>query len=874
MNKPINPPKLPLCFFRWFCHHEYREDIEGDLLEQFEKRVEEKGLLMAKGLFGLEVLMLLKPGIIRPLEGTQKLNHYGMLKNHIKITLRYLACHKAFTFINLVGLTTGILVCFFALLFVEFELSYDKYHENGRHIYRLVTDVQTPTGTRLESSAVPMAPAVAANFPNVADYARVFPDYMIVQSGPETFMREDLAYADESVFSVFTLPLIARNSERLLGSPYEAVLSERAADKYFGTTDCLGKQLTLDGSTNVYVSAIMKDMPYNSHFRTDIFLSIKLLTEVWNPGIKDNWYGFGTYAYLLLQNEPNIESFSEELTRLVAEHTNKEHGTYSMAVEPLTDLYLHAEARGFRTGSSVTGSINNVYILAIVAFLVLAIAGFNFVNLSTALSLNRAKEISVRKVLGAAKRQLLIQFLLDAIFLSLVAFVLALTLFFLLSPFFNQLAGKPISTNVFNHLSFIGRLLVLTLGLGLLSGIYPAFFLSGVDPVSGLKGKVKPGTKGHSIRKSLVVSQFFFSVMLIVSTLAVYRQLQFMQHKDLGYSKEQKLVLDFYFDERIRENEKAVKQELLAVPGVTGVSMSSSVPGNIDRRYNLLIPGADGTITSFVSDLYRVDFDFIDQYKMEVVAGRAFREELQSDVRGAVILNETAVKTLGYADPADIIGKSYEQQNWWRGTVIGVVRDFHFKSLKEKIEPLALQVDPSRYTLLTLDVSGTNMHEIVDRLESKWADFGPRRPFSYYFADQAYQAQYETEGRFGKLILIFASIALLLSVLGLLGLSALDTRQRAKEIGIRKILGASPSSLLGLLSKNFLILVVVASVLAVPVTFFGLKTWLEGFAYRVDVEWWLFAIAIAVVVVLSILVIASQVLKAAVANPIHALKDE
>jgi putative ABC transport system permease protein len=874
MNKSTRPPKLPLRFFRWFCHPDYREDIEGDLTERFEKRVVERGAFLAKIFFGLEVLMLLRPDIIRPFEGVHQLNHYGMLKNHLKITLRYLKSHKAFTFINLVGLTTGILVCFFALLFVEFELSYDKYHEKAENIYRLVTDLQTPNGTRLESSSLPMAPAVAANFPEVADYARVFLDYMIVQSDPQTFMREDLAYADASVFSVFTLPLVASNTATALDAPYDAVLSETAAFKYFGTTDCLGKQLTLDGCTNVYVVGVMKDMPYNSHFRTDIFLSIKLLTEIWNPGLGDNWYAFGTYAYLLLQNKPDISRFNEELTSLVAQHVDAEKGRHSMSIEPLTELYLHAESRGFRTGSSVTGSISSVYILAIVALLVLSIAGFNFVNLSTALSLNRAKEISVRKVLGAAKRQLLFQFLADAVFLSLVAFALALAAFILLSPFFNQLVGKPISTNIFNHLGFVGILLALTVGVGLLAGIYPAFFLSGFDPVSGLKGKVKSGTHGHSIRKSLVVAQFFFSVMLIASTLGVYRQLHFMQDKELGYSKEQKLVLDFYFDEHIRDNEKTVKQELLAVPGVTAVSMSSCVPGNIDRRYNMLIPGADGAITSYVSDLYRVDFDFIDQYKMEIVAGRGFQEELQSDVTGAVIINETAARTLGYAVPAEVVGKSFEQQNWHKGTVIGVVKDFHFKSLKERITPLALQIDPSRYTLLTLDVLGNNMHDVVDRLEEKWADFGPKRPFSYYFADQAYQAQYQSEDRFGKLVLIFASIALLLSILGLLGLSALDTRQRAKEIGIRKILGASPSSLLGLLSKDFLLLVLVASVLAVPVTFLGLSSWLEGFAYRTNVEWWLFAIAIAVVIVLSTLIIASQVLKAALANPIHALRDE
>lgn len=874
MNSSSTPPKLPLRFFRWFCHPDYLEDIEGDLLERFYGRVEEKGVFRAKAFFVLEILKLLRKDIIRPLEGTQKLNHYGMLKNHLKITLRYLLHHKAFTLINLVGLTTGILVCFFVLLYVDFELRYDTYHENADCIYRLVTDVRTSTGTRPESSATPLASAVADNFPEVVDYSRVFLDYMIVQASPEKFMREDLAYADGSVFSVFTLPLIASNTDTLLESPYETVLSESAAKKYFGTTDCLGKRLTLDGSTHVYVSAVMQDMPHNSHFRTDMFLSMKLLTEVWNPGRKNNWNAFGTYTYLLLQDHADIGRLNEEVTALVNNRVNNEEVSYSMSLEPLKSLYLYADPRGFRTGSSVTGDINNVYILVVVALLVLLIAGFNFVNLSTALSLNRAKEISVRKVLGAARQQLMVQFLADAILLSFIAFLVALTLFILLSPFFNQLVGKPVSTNIFDHLGFAGSLLGLTLVVGLLSGIYPAFFLSGFDPVNGLKGKLKSGTHGSMLRKGLVTSQFFFSVMLIASTLGVYRQLHFMQNKDLGYKKEQKLILDFYFDRNIKDNEQLVKQELLTVPGVTSVSMSSCVPGNIDRRFNTMIPGPDGLMGSFLADLYWIDFDFLDQYEMEVVAGRGFQEALQSDIGNAMILNETAARALGYADPGEVIGQPFEQWNRWKGTVVGVVKDFHFKSLKEKIEPLTFQLGPSHFTFITLEIAGTNMHETIDKLESKWTEFGPRRPFSYFFADQAYQAQYEAEDRFGKLILSFASVALLLSVLGLLGLSALDTSQRAKEIGIRKILGATPANLLGLLSKDFLILVLVASALAVPVTFLGLTSWLEGFAYRISPEWWLFATAILVVFVLSILIIASQVIKASLANPINALRDE
>lgn len=874
MSSEEKPPQLLLRFFRWFCHPDYREDVEGDLLERFDKRVHNKGVMRARVQLAIDVLKLLRPEIVRPFGRGAGLNHFSMLKNHTKITLRYLLRQKAFTAINLVGLTTGILVAFFALLYVDFELSYDSYHEHGDRIYRLVTDIESPAGTQLESASIPMGPAVADNFPEVAGYARVFLDYMIVQSSPEIYMREDIAYADGSVFSVFTLPLVLHQTEKLLDSPYEAVLSETAAMKYFGTTACLGKQLTLDGGTHVYVTGVMHDMPVNSHFRTDIFLSLKLLTDVWNPVRKTSWSLFGAYTYLLLNDAPSLEEFEQRVTTFVNARIDKPATTYRMSLEPLSSLYLLAEPRGYRTGSSAAGDINSLVILVVVAVLVLAIAGFNFVNLSTALSLNRAKEISVRKVLGIGRSQLATHFMSDAILLAAVAFAMAAVLFVVLLPAFHEVAGKPVGTQAFANPGAIGALLGLTLVVGAIAGIYPAVFLSGFSPVYGLKGRLKLGGEGFSVRKALVTAQFFFSLVLIASTIGVYQQLQYLKNKDLGYAREQKLILDFYFDKNIISNEQLVKQEFLKIPGVKSVSMSSCVPGSTGRRFDTSVPGPDGAPSGFVAELYWIDVEFLRQYQIEVVAGRGFEEELRSDVGSAMILNESAVAALGYHDATEVIGKPFEQGGRWSGTVVGVVKDFHFRSLRSQIEPLTFQRNPVHFTFITVEVDAASPQATIAKLERRWAGFGPSRPFSYYFADQAYQAQYEADDRFGSLIFAFASVALLLSVLGLLGLSSLDMQRRAKEISIRKILGATSAGLVGLLSRDFMRLIVVAALPAIPVTAFALGSWLDGFAYRKAIEWWLFAVALGIVVVLSGLTIGSQVLKAALVNPVKYLKNE
>ncbi len=873
-DKP-SPPKIPVLFFRWFCHPELLKYIEGDLIELFDENVKREGLKKAKWLFAWDVLKLFRPSIIRPVGGTLRLNHFGLFKNHMKITFRYLQKHKSLTFINLVGLTIGLLVCFFALIYVDFELSYDAYNEKADNIYRLVTDVKTASGTKLQSSSIPMAPAMAESFPEITGFTQVFLDYMIVQSSLDNYTREDVAYTDASLFSLFTLPLLTGNPNKVFDTPYSVVLSESAAIKYFGSTNCIGEQIILDGSTSVYVTGVMKDMPQNSHFRIDILLSMSLLTDVWNPSIKKNWTLFGCYTYLLLEEYPDLTSLHAKLTDFVSNRIDQSESRYEMSLEPLKSIYLHADPRGWRTGSSVAGNIKNIYILAIIAIFVLFIAGFNFVNLSTALSLNRVKEISIRKVLGVEKRHLVFQFLWDALLFSFVAYGFAAILFVLISPYFQILVGKQISVDIIDHAHHFGWLLVLTLFLGIFSGIYPAYFLSGFNAINGIKGKfVSGGLHGFNMGKVLVVTQFFISIVLISSTIVVYQQIQFMLNKDLGYDRKQKLILDFYFDRNIKENGKFVKQQLMAIPGVEQISMSSCVPGQTNRRFNTKIQGAGGETQNFQADVYWVDFDFLDQYRIEVVAGRAFQKDLQSDIKNAMIMNETAARELGYSNLNEVIGKEFEQWNRWRGTVVGVVKDFHIYSLKEIIQPLTIQIDPVRFTFITLDISSHNINETIAILKEEWMKLGPKRPFSYYFADQAYQAQYNTEDRFGKLILYLASIAVLLSCLGLLGLSSLSTASRTKEMGIRKILGATPVALLGLLTKDFLRLVIIASIIAIPVSIFGLNNWLENFAYRIDLHWILFVVATFVALGVSLMTIGSQVIKVSFSNPVKCLGDE
>ncbi len=796
-----------------------------------------------------------------------------MLKNNFKTAFRYLWSHKIFSGINLIGLATGLCVCFFALLYVHFELSYDNYNQKGDRIYRLVTDLKTSAGTNYESASAPMAPAIQASFPEVQAATRIFLDYLIVQKDQNNFGEEAIAYADSSLFSVFTLPLVKGNASTVFNTPFNIVLSETAAKKYFGKEDPVGKTLLIDGKNSATVTGVMKDIPYNSHLRVDILVSMSTLLKEYAPGMNTKWNKFGFYTYILLPENYSPSKLAAKLPEFVKQNMDESQVKYSLSLEPLKDVYLKGKSRGSRTGSSISGNINNVYIFSLIAIFVLFIACFNFINLTTAFSLQRAKEIGVRKVMGASKKQLIFQFLIDAVFLCLIAFAIAIFLSVLLLPLFNQLSGKIISTTIFKHVNYIGLLLFIAVSIGFLSGIYPAFFLSDFQPISSLKGKFILGSKGITLRKTLVIAQFSISIILIVATIVVYTQLHFMQNHELGFKKDHQLVIDFHFDNRIIDHDETVKQQLMSLPGISMASMSSAIPGRYNHTFPTEIEDPNKGMLELRSNSYFVDYDFLDQYQIKLIAGRSFSKGITSDLRNSMIINEAALKSLGYNDPNAAIGKHFVQRGN-TGTIIGVIKDFHFHSFTEEVHPLTLMVSPGFFTFLTLNISSQNLQATVNSLENKWKELVPGMPMIYFFSDDAYNAQYKAEARFGKLFMCFAIIAIVISCLGLLGLSAFSTAKRTKEIGIRKVLGSSVSGIVTLLNKDFLMPVLVAFIISIPIAWFGMNKWLQEFAYRINISWWIFALAGMSALIIALVTISFQAIKAAVANPVESLRSE
>ncbi len=514
-----------------------------------------------------------------------------------------------------------------------------------------------------------------------------------------------------------------------------------------------------------------------------------------------------------------------------------------------------------------------MYIFTVVAGLVLLIASFNFVNLTTALSLQRAKEIGIRKAVVASRLQLIFQFLVDALLLTSLAFVLSVLLSLLFLPFFHQLAGKIIINHIFEDIAIIGLMGIISLTVGLLSGMYPAFFLSGFQPSVSLKGLFFSAANGAFLRKALVVGQFTISIILIIATLVFYMQVNHMQNDALGFKKEHQLVIDFQFDGRILKHQATIRQELLRLPGITEVSLSSTVPGRANHTFPTQMENAAQEMQDFQSDVYFIDHDYLAQYQIEVIAGRGFSSQILSDEKQAMLINETAVKKLGYLNPQDAVGKKFSQLNV-DGRIIGVIKDFHFQSFEEHIQPLSLRVAPGFFTLMNLNISSENMQASIERVKEKWQELAPEVPMVYFFADEAFDALHKKEEQFEKLFICFSSLAIFISCLGLLAISIMSTSQSIKEIGIRKILGASVASLCLLLSKGDIKLILIALCIAIPIANYFGGEWLEHFAYRISISWWMFVLAGLMVLLISILTVASQTLKAARQNPVESLRDE
>jgi putative ABC transport system permease protein len=689
----------------------------------------------------------------------------------------------------------------------------------------------------------------------------------LVERADKKFYEEWVMIAEGDIFDVLTIPFISGNSDQALDRPRTVVITERIARKYFGPEDPLNKTLGLWGNP-VEVTGVIKNCPDNTHLRYDIIVSLNGFEEVWNL---DNWGWTGFYAYVKLKPHTDSELFEKKIHHIADMYIGgklKEWGqSFTFFLQPIPSIHLNS-----RLNMEIVspGNLRDIYIFSIIGFLILLISCINFTNLSTARSTNRAKEIGVRKVVGAHRVQLARQFLWESMLASIISMVIALIIVGGVLPHFNKLTGQEFSLRYSLKPIVLLTLIGISLLVGVIAGTYPAFLLSRFQPARILKGSTGPDSRGNVIRKVLVLAQFSITIVLIIGTLGVYKQISFMKNMYLGFDKEQKLIIPGDVGERY----ESVKAELLKHPSITGATAAWNVPGRLANLIEAHLVGEEEDKAQSMN-FYYVDHDFIPLYDIEMVAGRPFQEEIRSDINDSFILNETAVRAFGFSSPEAVLGKKmYEGGSGGIGTIIGVTKDFFYKGLQTKVEPLVMQVRPEFFSTISLEIRTDNLRETLAFVENKWNELRLGRLFSYFFLDQDFNRHYHNEENLGRLYASLTLLALFISCLGLAGLSAFTAEQRTKEIGIRKILGASVFNIVFLLLSEFTKWVIVASIMAWPVAYFFMQKWLQGFAYRTNIGLSMFVFSAALAFFISVLTVSYQSLKAAVANPVDSLRYE
>ncbi len=779
-----------------------------------------------------------------------------MLRNYLKIAYRNLKRRKGYTFINVGGLGLGLACCFLIMLFVRHELSFDRFHEKAERIYRILpADEQGPAASTPSATG----PDVAAVFPGVEAFVRVRPygsPYLKVDGRSRRV--SDYFKADPSFFEVFDFPLLRGNPETALIDPHSLVLTESSARALFGSENPMGKTVTYGDDIELTVTGVMADVPANSHLQFSYLGSFNMLPELRGEGALHNYTDLNYHTYLLLQQGTDAAALERQMSELVAER----YEGYSVRLQPLTNIHF---ATDIRFDAAITRSIRYLYVFSAVALLILLIACVNFTNLATARATQRAKEVGVRKAVGAQRRQVVFQFLGESVLLSLLALGLAFVLVMLLMPTFGTVIGAEV--NLGGSLDVIVLFIGIGLAAGLLAGSYPAFYLSAFRPARVLKGDQAQQRSGRWLQKALIVFQFAAAIVLLVGTFTVYDQLHFMRSQDLGFEEEH--VLFFQAPASVESGYDAFKQELLQNPQIQSVALSTP-PGRVgtNRGYNW--PGATREEDEG-DDFWTIiaGSGYLETMGIDLKAGRAFAS--MADTQDVYILNETAVQMLEWEDP---VGHSFRAWDRPMGRVIGVVEDFHFQSLHSQIEPVVINFKPGWVSTVAVRVAPGALPGALDYIQSVWDRFSPGYAFNYTFLDEDFGRAYAAEEALIQRFGFFAAGAILIACLGLFGLAAYAAERRTKEIGVRKVLGASTPGLMALLSKDFLMLVGIAFVIAAPLAYYAMNRWLQDFAYRIDIGVGVFALAGVLAVLIALATVSYQALRAALADPVEALRSE
>ena len=847
--------------------------VMGDFEEIYNELYKSEGFFAAKKWYWKHIILSL-PQFIR----NKIYWGFTMFTSYIKVALRILKKHKGFSFINITGLAGGLAIGMLMILYVINELSYDKHIANVENKYRAVTTL-TFEGNEFKGgqTAAPAVVELKEEIPEIKSYTRFYDADGLLAYEEKSFKEKNLLYAEANIFEFFSIEMLVGNPATALEAPNTMVLTEKSASKYFGDENPIGKVLKLDDKDEYTVTGICRKNPTTTHFQFDFLASFSTLNNSeYHQRFLNSWMGFNYKSYVELNRPEDLISLQSKLPEFVERKAGAIAKMFNakieLSFEPVSDIYLFTDVD--EDDATVKGNVTYIILFSIIGSFIILIACINFMNLSTARSINRLKEIGMRKVLGAGRKKIIAQFLGESMLFCFIGFLFGVVLFYLLYPTFSGFLGKQLEVFMLFTPAGISGILFLFLFVGLLSGSYPAFYVSRNQPVNSLLGKSGRATGGKIFRNVLVNFQFIISIALITVTIVIYNQLEFMRSKDLGYNLEQVLVLPLS-GKTMKSNQAVIKSKVEQLNGVINVSASSGVPGSGENITGYKFEDIDLGENAAISDI-DVDPDYMTTMQMKLAKGRFFSREFGSD-QNSIIINSTLAQLLGWENPVGRIAEQMDMVDdkpvYKPYTIIGVMEDYHFTSLHNQIKPHVLY-SKGNWDNLSIRISAERTEEIIAELKTICSEVDPNRPFDYYFLDESFYSQYQAEQRLGEIFIYFTILAIIISCLGLFGLTSFSAEQRQKEVGIRKTLGAGIGTIVYLLAKDFLRWVILANVIAIPIAYYAISKWLESFAYKIDIGVFPFLLSGILALLISLLTVSFQTTKAAVANPVDSIKYE
>jgi len=885
----IKPPRAA----EWLLNHltggDDKFSIFGDFDEEFADIARTRGTRQARRWYRRHLFRSL-PVIVK----CSIRWNLTMIANYIKIASRNLVKHKGFSIINIFGLSAGLACSMIIILYVFNELTYDRFHPDSHRIYRAAVHKKSIAGEFHQATTPgPLAPALKEVYSQVEEAVRIIPPYenaahVLVTYGEKRFFEKRIVFTDPGIFRVFHIPFLSGSPDVSLNRPNTILLTENLAGKYFGTQNPVGKLLHIEFDYDVRpvkiedfeVTGVIKNPPANSHLKYDMLVSMATFIRH-QPKLDDDWINpHRKYSYIKLKPGVNAAEFEEQMQHLSKQFTdayekrlNRKLVLYRLYLQPVTGIHMNSRILG---ELEPPGNWYYIYIYAMVALLILFIGCMNFMNLSAVLSSTRVKEVALRKVVGAGRRDLVWQFLGESFLITVVAFCAALLFMTFLLPLFNEMAGTELALSGLREPVVLFFLLSLMVIVGIGAGCYPVFFTTTFKPVSILAGKLAPGVKGSRLQKTLVTGQFAISIFLVICTITVFQQLDFMKGRALGFDRHQKLILPVKSNlNHFRRDYEAIKSDFLRHTDITGATVSSKVAGEKDDGGYYLWPKNNENDKPTRLKVLTMDYDFLSEYGIKMIAGRPFSRGMGSDPGGAFLVNEAGAKHLGFKSAKDALGKEFKA-HYHRKTkrIVGVTANFHFSGMQDVVEPLIMDIENSLMRVLTLSLTTGNIRDTIRFVKERWQEHFPGVPFEYSFLDEDFNRVYRYEEQMGRLLSIITVLGISIACLGLLGLAAFVARRRRKEIGIRKVLGASTANIVALMSRQFVLLVLCSALIAVPFAFFAMSKWLQDFAYRINLGWFTFIIAAASALLIAVFTVSFYGIRAAATNPADSLRTE